>query len=66
MTLIYMSLTPNFWSGCGKADDCWGEGNRDSRGNLVARSSTFPSGIKALADYVHARGLKLGIYSDAG
>lgn len=47
-------------------DDCWGEGNRDSRGNLVARSSTFPSGIKALADYVHARGLKLGIYSDAG
>ncbi|CAK8532347.1 unnamed protein product [Lathyrus sativus] len=47
-------------------DDCWGELNRDSTGNLVAKSSTFPSGIKALADYVHSKGLKLGIYSDAG
>ncbi|KAK2367360.1 alpha-galactosidase [Trifolium repens] len=47
-------------------DDCWGELNRDSKGNLVAKSSTFPSGIKALADYVHSKGLKLGIYSDAG
>uniref|UniRef100_A0A5B7BYA0 Alpha-galactosidase n=1 Tax=Davidia involucrata TaxID=16924 RepID=A0A5B7BYA0_DAVIN len=47
-------------------DDCWAEGTRDRRGNLVAKSSTFPSGIKALANYVHARGLKLGIYSDAG
>ncbi|XP_057960697.1 alpha-galactosidase-like [Malania oleifera] len=47
-------------------DDCWAEGSRDRWGNLVAKSSTFPSGIKALADYVHARGLKLGIYSDAG
>lgn len=32
----------------------------------MARASTFPSGIKAVADYVHSRGLKLGIYSDAG
>ncbi|PQQ07207.1 hypothetical protein Pyn_15359 [Prunus yedoensis var. nudiflora] len=47
-------------------DDCWAERNRDWRGNLRAKSSTFPSGIKTLADYVHARGLKLGIYSDAG
>ncbi|CBI35341.3 hypothetical protein VitviT2T_016181 [Vitis vinifera] len=47
-------------------DDCWGEKNRDSDGNLVAKHSTFPSGIKALADYVHKKGLKLGIYSDAG
>ncbi|BBH00848.1 alpha-galactosidase 2 [Prunus dulcis] len=47
-------------------DDCWAEKNRDRRGNLRAKSSTFPSGIKTLADYVHARGLKLGIYSDAG
>ncbi|KAJ8759336.1 hypothetical protein K2173_006856 [Erythroxylum novogranatense] len=47
-------------------DDCWGELNRDSQGNLVARAGTFPSGIKALADYVHSKGLKLGIYSDAG
>lgn len=52
--------------GCGKADDSWEEADRDWRGNLVAESSTFPSGIKALANYVHARGLRLGIYSDAG
>ncbi|KAJ1383006.1 Glycosyl hydrolase, all-beta [Sesbania bispinosa] len=47
-------------------DDCWGELNRDSQGNLVPKASTFPSGIKALSDYVHSKGLKLGIYSDAG
>ena len=37
-----------------------------SQGNMVPNKRTFPSGIKALADYVHAKGLKLGIYSDAG
>jgi alpha-galactosidase len=42
-------------------DDCWMSG-RDSSGNLVADASKFPSGIKALADYVHGKGLKLGIY----
>ncbi|RZC75159.1 hypothetical protein C5167_050656 [Papaver somniferum] len=47
-------------------DDCWGESDRDSEGNLVAKKSTFPSGIKALADYVHIKGLKLGIYADSG
>ncbi|MCO5564530.1 hypothetical protein L7F22_018192 [Adiantum nelumboides] len=47
-------------------DDCWAEMSRDSQGNLQARGSTFPSGMKAVADYVHAKGLKLGIYSDAG
>ncbi|KAF5206652.1 Alpha-galactosidase [Thalictrum thalictroides] len=47
-------------------DDCWAELTRDDKGNLVAKKSTFPSGIKALADYVHSKGLKLGIYSDAG
>lgn len=47
-------------------DDCWAEQDRDSQGNMVARGSTFPSGIKSLADYVHSKGLKLGIYSDAG
>ncbi|CAN6463351.1 unnamed protein product [Victoria cruziana] len=47
-------------------DDCWAEHDRDSQGNLVPKASTFPSGIKALADYVHSKGLKLGIYSDAG
>ncbi|XP_062205361.1 alpha-galactosidase-like [Phragmites australis] len=47
-------------------DDCWAESDRDYQGNFVANRQTFPSGIKALADYVHAKGLKLGIYSDAG
>nr|ARV78455.1 alpha-galactosidase [Vernicia fordii] len=47
-------------------DDCWAEIARDEKGNLVPKNSTFPSGIKALADYVHSKGLKLGIYSDAG
>ncbi|KAL0296517.1 UNVERIFIED_CONTAM: Alpha-galactosidase 1 [Sesamum radiatum] len=47
-------------------DDCWAELSRDDKGSLVPKKSTFPSGIKALADYVHSKGLKLGIYSDAG
>lgn len=46
-------------------DDCW-QGERDKDGFIQADPARFPSGIKALADYVHARGLKLGIYSDAG
>lgn len=46
-------------------DDCW-QGERDGNGFIQADPARFPSGIKALADYVHARGLKLGIYSDAG
>ncbi|XP_054784905.1 alpha-galactosidase-like [Prosopis cineraria] len=47
-------------------DDCWAELHRDSEGNMVPKASKFPSGIKALADYVHSKGLKFGIYSDAG
>ena len=46
-------------------DDCW-QGERDRNGNIQPDPARFPSGIKALADYVHSRGLKLGIYSDAG
>jgi alpha-galactosidase len=46
-------------------DDCW-HGKRDENGNIQPDPQRFPSGIKALADYVHSRGLKLGIYSDAG
>jgi len=46
-------------------DDCW-HGPRDANGFITADPQKFPSGIKALADYVHARGLKFGIYSDAG
>lgn len=46
-------------------DDCW-HGRRDAQGFIQPDPQRFPSGIKALADYVHAQGLKLGIYSDAG
>lgn len=46
-------------------DDCW-QVSRDGNGNIVADPQRFPSGIKALADYVHSKGLKFGIYSDAG
>jgi alpha-galactosidase len=46
-------------------DDCW-HGQRDARGDIQPDKEHFPSGIKALADYVHSRGLKFGIYSDAG
>jgi len=46
-------------------DDCW-QAPRDSSGFITADTKKFPSGIKALADYVHSRGLKFGIYSDAG
>lgn len=47
-------------------DDLW-EGDRDSTtGQLQEDKKKFPSGIKALADYVHSKGLKFGIYSDAG
>ncbi|XP_076958267.1 alpha-galactosidase 3-like [Bidens hawaiensis] len=47
-------------------DDCWEALTRDIKGRLVPDSKTFPSGIKALADYVHSKNLKLGIYSSAG
>ncbi len=46
-------------------DDCW-HGERDSLGFIHPDSSRFPSGMKALADYIHSKGLKFGIYSDAG
>lgn len=46
-------------------DDCW-QVDRDSEGRIMVDSIKFPSGIKFLADYVHAKGLKFGIYSDAG
>ncbi len=46
-------------------DDCW-QISRDANGNIVPDSERFPSGIKALADYIHGKGLKFGIYSDSG
>ncbi len=46
-------------------DDCW-QIARDEKGNIIADAEKFPSGIKALADYIHSKGLKFGIYSCAG
>jgi alpha-galactosidase len=46
-------------------DDCW-QVSRDAEGNIVADAQRFPDGIKAVADYIHSKGLKFGIYSDAG
>ena len=46
-------------------DDCW-QVARDAAGRLVADSVRFPGGMKPLADYVHSKGLKFGLYTDAG
>jgi len=47
-------------------DDCWSEMERDSNKRLVPHKQRFPNGIKPIADYVHSKGLKLGIYGDVG
>lgn len=47
-------------------DDTWSTKQRDAAGNLVADPQKFPSGMKALGDYLHDRGFKFGIYSCAG
>ncbi|MEU6100792.1 NPCBM/NEW2 domain-containing protein [Streptomyces flaveolus] len=47
-------------------DDCWALPQRGADGELVPDPVRFPNGIEAVADYVHAKGLKLGIYTSAG
>ncbi|MFJ3925949.1 ricin-type beta-trefoil lectin domain protein [Streptomyces sp. NPDC090022] len=47
-------------------DDCWMEKQRDADGNLVVDRTKFPHGMAWLGDYLHAKGLKFGIYEDAG
>jgi len=47
-------------------DDCWAAPERDAEGRLQPHPERFPGGIEAVADYVHERGLKLGIYTSAG
>ncbi|MBD5460677.1 MAG: glycoside hydrolase family 27 protein [Lachnospiraceae bacterium] len=47
-------------------DDCWSLRERDSQGRLTADPAKFPHGMKAVADYVHSKGLKFGMYSCAG
>lgn len=47
-------------------DDCWAEKERDSEGRLVPNHEKFSHGMKAVADYVHSKGLKFGMYSCCG
>lgn len=47
-------------------DDCWSLKERDPEGKLVADPEKFPGGIKALADYIHDKGFKFGMYSCCG
>lgn len=47
-------------------DDCWSLRKRDKNGRLVANPEKFPSGIKALSDYINSKGLKFGMYSCCG
>ncbi|MGQ9621337.1 MAG: glycoside hydrolase family 27 protein [Bacteroidales bacterium] len=46
-------------------DDCW-QVSRDENGEIVVDPERFPHGMKYLADYIHSKGLKFGIYSSAG
>lgn len=47
-------------------DDCWMDQSRDADGRLQGHLQNFPSGMKALGDYIHSKGLKFGIYGDRG
>lgn len=47
-------------------DDCWSLKNRDKQGRIVPNPQKFPNGMKAVADYIHSKGLKFGMYSCAG
>ena len=47
-------------------DDCWALRERDEKGCLVTDPEKFPHGMKAVADYVHKKVLKIGMYSCAG
>ena len=47
-------------------DDCWSLKTRDENERLVPDPEKFPNGMKAVADYVHSKGLKFGMYSCAG
>uniref|UniRef100_A0A0G4HG19 Alpha-galactosidase n=1 Tax=Chromera velia CCMP2878 TaxID=1169474 RepID=A0A0G4HG19_9ALVE len=47
-------------------DDCWQVSREENSTRIVEDQERFPGGIKNLADYVHEKGLKFGLYSDAG
>lgn len=45
----------------GASLDCWAASKRNAAGAIVPDPARFPSGMKALADYVHSKGMKLGL-----
>ncbi|GBP32619.1 Alpha-galactosidase A [Eumeta japonica] len=47
-------------------DDCWSEKERSNLGTLVPDHKRFPRGMKYIADYIHSKGLKFGLYTSAG
>ena len=47
-------------------DDCWSLKERDAQGRLQPDPERFPHGMKYVADYIHSKGLKFGMYSDCG
>ncbi|WP_460072686.1 ricin-type beta-trefoil lectin domain protein [Streptomyces sp. YKOK-I1] len=47
-------------------DDGWWQGDRDADGTIAVDATLWPDGMKAVADYIHSKGLKAGIYTDAG
>ena len=47
-------------------DDCWMADSRAADGTLPPNATRFPSGMKAMGDFMHARGIKFGIYTDEG
>ena len=50
----YVNIDDGYWDG------------RGADGHLRLNTKLFPSGMRALVDYIHSLGLKAGIYSDAG
>lgn len=51
---IYLNIDDGFFGG------------RDSNGKLLIHPTRFPNGMRTVVDYIHSKGLKAGIYSDAG
>ncbi|MDC2961078.1 RICIN domain-containing protein [Streptomyces gilvifuscus] len=47
-------------------DDGWWQGDRNADGTIAVDAGLWPDGMKAVADYIHSKGLKAGIYTDAG
>ena len=47
-------------------DEGWWQGTRDGAGNITVDTGEWPGGMAAIADYIHSKGLKAGIYTDAG